>query len=51
MASDRQDLSKTTYIIIHEHRHGADGYLLTSNHVPNEPEIVAALDLNWEPDR
>lgn len=43
--------NKTLYAVTHEHRHGVSSYLIRSSHCPSEEEVVAALDIDWEPDR
>lgn len=39
------------YVVTHEHRHGASGYIMASDHHPSEEEIVKTLDIDFEPDQ
>ena len=40
---------KMHYKVTHAHRFGGSCYVVASNHHPSEDEVVAALDLDFEP--
>lgn len=39
------------WVAIHTHRHGMDIYPFTSDTEPNNEAIIAACDIEFEPDR
>ena len=39
------------YVIIHHHRHGVTTYLVRSDHIPGEDEVIRECDIDFEPDR
>jgi hypothetical protein len=39
------------YIVLHDHRHGTDSYLVRCDREPTIDEVVAALDLDFEEER
>lgn len=40
-----------TYTVIYTHRHGVDSMLVKCSRFPSKEEVVAALDLEYEPER
>lgn len=43
--------NKSIYTVTHEHRFGETFYLVRSNHVPSETEVVKAHNIDFEPDK
>lgn len=39
------------YIVLHDHRHGTDSYLVRCDREPTIDEVVKALELDFEEDR
>lgn len=41
----------TVYVVLHTHRFGTSVYLVRSPYPPTEDDVVATLQLDFEPDR
>lgn len=39
------------YMVLHCHRHGVSRYLLKAVREPTKSEVIAFLDIDYEPDR
>lgn len=39
------------YVVQYDHRHGTDAFIVRSSRPPTEEQVVAALDLDFEPHR
>ena len=40
-----------THTVIHSHRHGISIYHVSCSRIPTEDEVIAACDIEYEPDR
>ncbi len=39
------------YTVRHSHRHGESTYVIKSDHLPTQEEVIEKLDIDFEPDR
>jgi hypothetical protein len=48
---DESATEKQVYMVLHEHRHGSDIWLVRSNQIPSEDEVLKHCNIDFEPDR
>lgn len=40
--------NKKLYLVVHEHNHGADTFLVRCSHYPSEKEVIDACNIDYE---
>jgi hypothetical protein len=43
--------TKHYWVVMHHHRHGTSANIVECSHEPTEEEVIAACDIDFEPDR